>query len=184
MSQYQADNHRREYPNYPEVSGSTLPLLATVLAGFAVTIIVQIALAPGTSNDLPRRMLVGLAGFLLSTVLLLSSAVFAINAQANNYLPFLDISERSAHWMQVSDTGAWLHAMERRWRTYHVATLLTFYAGVVLVLISIGLTIWHYVGAPLAIAFTFATVAGLLANIAVGIHANRDDSSSAVGSGR
>ncbi|CAN5743244.1 hypothetical protein BH23CHL5_BH23CHL5_13220 [soil metagenome] len=30
----------REYANFPEVSGATLPLLATVLAGFAVTIVV------------------------------------------------------------------------------------------------------------------------------------------------
>lgn len=35
---------RHEYPNYPEVSGTALPLLATVLAGFAVTIIIQLTL--------------------------------------------------------------------------------------------------------------------------------------------
>jgi hypothetical protein len=97
------DPRRHEYPNYPEVSGTTLPLLATVLAGFAVTIIIQLTLSPGGTGGLAVLAEVSLVAFLLSLLAFLSATAFAVNAQANNYLPFVDLSDTTRQFMQIDD---------------------------------------------------------------------------------
>jgi hypothetical protein len=158
---------KHEYPNYPEVSGTTLPLLATVLAGFAVTIIVQLVLSPEGADSLPGSTNVALAAFLLSMLAFLSATAFAVNAQANNYLPFTNLSDTTRRFMQIDDPDAWLHRIERRWRVYHLATLIAFYSGVILLLGGVNLILWEYAGILIALLFLFAAIASLAVNVIV-----------------
>ena len=156
---------KNEYPNFPEVSGTTLPLLATVLAGFAVTIILQILLSPDASGDIPRITLVALIAFLLSLLAFLSSTAFAVNAQANNYLPFIDMTDTGKKFLGVDQTDTWLERIERRWHIYHMAGLIACYSGVVLLLAGVNLILWEYAGVVIASVFLVATLASLAVNL-------------------
>lgn len=161
------DPQRHEYPNYPEVSGTTLPLLATVLAGFAVTIIVQLTLSPTGPGGLAMLAEVALIAFLLSLLAFLAATAFAVNAQANNYLPFIDLSDTTRQFMQIDDPDAWLQRIERRWQVFHRATLFSFYAGVILLLGGVDLMLWEYAGTLVAVLFLATTVASLAINVVV-----------------
>jgi hypothetical protein len=167
-----------DVPNFPEVSGTSFPVLATVLAGFAVTIAVQLILRPDPASDLPGRVLVALGALLLATLLLLLSTVFAINAQARNYLPFLDMSDTTARRLSVADTDVWLQHVERQWHVYHVETLSAFYGGVILLLASINLLVWIYVDSLLAVMFLMATLLSLGVTTGVARAAERASSAS------
>ena len=161
------DPLRHEYPNYPEVSGTTLPLLATVLAGFAVTIIIQLTLSPAGAGGLAVLAEVSLVAFLLSLLAFLSATAFAVNAQANNYLPFIDSSDTTRQFMQIDDPDAWLQRIERRWQVYHRATLFSFYGGVILLLGGVNLLLWEYAGTLVAVLFLVTAVASLAINVLV-----------------
>jgi hypothetical protein len=147
-----------EYPNFPEVSGTSLPLLTTVLAGFAVTIIVQLMVRPDPGQPLPAREVAALIAFLLATLVLLASTTFAINAQAHNYLPFLDLGDAASRRMRIGNLGHWIVRLERRWHMFHVAALATFYTGVLLLLAGINLVVWVYLGTGAAILFLVAVI--------------------------
>lgn len=162
-----------EYPNFPEVSGTTLPLLTTVLAGFAVTIIVQIMVRGDTDASLPTRVTIALLAFLVSTLLLLSSTTFAINAQAHNYLPFLQPRPETSTLLAIDDHDAWVRRLERRWHIYHVAALATFYSGVILLLAGLDIVVWVYVGRGIALVFLGAVILNLAIILAIGLWASR-----------
>ena len=84
-----------EVLNVPKVSETSFPMRTTVLAGFAVTITAQLTLRPDGADDLPEQVVLALGAFLLSTLALVLATVFAINAQARNSLPFLDLDDVS-----------------------------------------------------------------------------------------
>jgi amino acid transporter len=167
---------KHEYPNFPEVSGTTLPLLATVLAGFAVTIIIQLVLSPEGADSLPVLTEVALAAFLLALLAFLSATAFAVNAQANNYLPFTDLSDTTRQFMQIDDPDTWLQRVERRWHVYHLATLIAFYSGVILLLGGVNLILWEYAGTLIAALFLWTALASLAVNMIVSRIAKRHES--------
>jgi hypothetical protein len=175
-----ADKQRRgefhydnDVPNFPEVSGTSFPVLTTVLAGFAVTIIVQIILQPDGTDELPWRVTLGLAAFLLSTLALLLSTIFAINAQARNYLPFFDLNDVGARLLNVDDIPDWLQEIEQAWYVYHWAALIAFYSGVALLLGGINLIVWVYAGPGLAIMFLTTILLILGITIAIAMYVAR-----------
>jgi len=175
-----ADKQRRggfhydnDVPNFPEVSGTSFPVLTTVLAGFAVTIIVQIILQPDGTDELTWRVTLGLAAFLLSTLALLLSTIFAINAQARNYLPFFDLNDVGARLLNVDDIQNWLQKIEQAWYVYHSAALIAFYSGVALLLGGINLIVWVYAGPGLAIMFLTTILLILGITIAIAMYVAR-----------
>lgn len=166
-------HYGNDVPNFPEVSGTSFPVLATVLAGFAVTIAAQLILRPDAGAELPGRVVLAIGAFLLSTLALLFSTVFAINAQARNYLPFLDLSESGRELMDVDDLDRWIISIERKWYIYHWATLVAFYSGAALLLAGINLIVWVFVGAALAIMFLVAILASTGIAFAVAMYVER-----------
>jgi hypothetical protein len=164
-----------DVPNFPEVSGTSFPVLATVLAGFAVTIAVQLILRPDGADALPGRIVLAIGAFLLSTLALLFSTVFAINAQARNYLPFLDLSDAGRDLMNVGDLTEWVIGIERQWYIYHWATLFAFYSGTILLLTGINLIVWVFIGAALAVMFLVAILASIGVAFAVAMYVERAD---------
>jgi hypothetical protein len=165
-----------EYPNFPEVSGTSFPLLSTVLAGFSVTIIVQLMVRPDPGEPLPAREVAALIAFLLAVLVLLASTTFSVNAQAHNYLPFLDLGDAAARRLRIDDLTDWLERLERRWYMFHVAALATFYAGVLLLLLGLNLVVWVYLGTGAAIIFLIAVVLDVGILHAVGVWVSRRNS--------
>jgi hypothetical protein len=166
-------HYGRDLPNFPEVSGTSFPVLTTVLAGFALTIAVQLILRPDDANDLPLSATVALASFLFSILALIVATVFAINAQARNYLPFLGHDDAELRHFGVEDDTSWLLTIERQWYIYHWATLVAFYSGVALLLAGIALVVWAYVGAILTGLFVAAILLSFVITFGVALYVDR-----------
>jgi hypothetical protein len=158
-----------EQPNGPEVAGTSFPLLSTVLAGFAVTIVIQLLLHPAL-EDPSARVLVALVSFLLGTLMFISSIGFALNAQANNYLPFVDLGPTGTRLLNVTDHSGWLRRIVQRWAIYFAAALFTFYIGVALLLAGLNLVVWEFIGGWVALVF----LAAILINLVVVIYLQRN----------
>jgi hypothetical protein len=158
-----------EQPNGPEVAGTSFPLLSTVLAGFAVTIVVQFLLHPAL-EDPSSRVLIALVAFLLAALMFISSIGFALNAQANNYLPFIDLGPTGARLLNVDDRSGWMRRIVQRWAIYFAAALFTFYIGVALLLAGLNLVVWEFIGGWVALIFFTA----ILVNLVVVIYLQRN----------
>jgi hypothetical protein len=158
-----------EQPNGPEVAGTSFPLLSTVLAGFAITIAVQMILHP-SFEDATARMMVALVSFLLATLMFISSIGFALNAQANNYLPFLDLGAAGLRMLNVTDRSSWLRRIVQRWAIYFAAALLSFYVGVALLLTGLNVMVWEFVGGVIALIL----LAAILANLVIVVYLQRN----------
>ena len=159
-----------EQPNGPEVAGTSFPLLSTVLAGFAITIAIQLVLDPVT-EDPSARIYIALVSFLLATLMFISAIGFALNAQANNYLPFLDMGTRGLRSMNVDDRTMWLRRIVQRWAVYFAAALFAFYVGIALLLVGLNIIVWELINGWVAlilfgvILINLATVVYLQRNI-------------------
>jgi hypothetical protein len=160
-------------PNIPEVSGTSFPLLTTVLAGFAVTIAVQLIIRPDTSEELPFRIVAAIAAFLGSTLFFISSIIFAVNAQTHNYLPFLQLDESGRRLLGIVDYRQWLDSLVRQWELFHLVAIVTFYGGIVLLLTGVNLIVWFFIGNGMALLFLGFILFNLLLTILVGLYVDR-----------
>jgi hypothetical protein len=154
-----------DQPNMPEVSGTSFPLLTTVLSGFAVTIAVQLIIRPDDTADLPFRVVAAIVMFLASTLVFISSIIFAVNAQAHNYLPFFGLDNDARAMMGVQDRDRWITWLKGSWDAYHLAALATFYAGILLLLAGVNMIVWEFVGVGTALIMLFLIIANLALTI-------------------
>jgi hypothetical protein len=159
-------------PNIPEVSGTSFPLLTTVLAGFAVTIAVQLIIRPDASEELPFRIVAAIVAFLASTLFFISSIVFAVNAQTHNYLPFLQLDESGRQLLGIEDHRQWLTALVQRWELLHLVAIVTFYGGIALLLAGVNLIVWVFVGNGVALLFLGFIFLNLALKMIVGTYVN------------
>ena len=160
-------------PNLPEVSGTSFPVLTTVLAGFAVTIAVQLIIRPDATDDLGARLIAAIIVFLASTLLFIVSIVFGVNAQSYNYLPFLELGENSRRILAAEDYGTWIFRLKRRWEAFHVASLATFYGAILLLLGGVNLIVWEFIGAAVAITVLAIILASLVLTLSVSFYVDR-----------
>lgn len=154
----------REAPdsaNGPDVAGTSFPLLSTVLAGFGITIALQVILHPA-SDDPSVRVVTAIIAFLLATLMFVSSIGFSLNAQANNYLPFLDLGPTAARLLNVNDRSRWIRKMAQRWAIYFAASMFTFYVGIALLLAGLNLIVWEFAGGIIAAILLLAIMLNLL----------------------
>jgi VIT1/CCC1 family predicted Fe2+/Mn2+ transporter len=162
-----------DQPNLPEVSGTSFPLLTTVLAGFAVTIAVQLIIRPDAAADLPVRVTAAIIIFLASTLVFIASIAFAVNAQGHNYLPFIELERDSQRMLGVHEHNRWISWLQRGWESYHLAAILTFYGGIFLLLGGVNLIVWEFVGSGVAIAVFVLILANILLTVGVGLTIER-----------
>ncbi len=162
-----------DQPNLPEVSGTSFPLLTTVLAGFAVTIAVQLIIRPDAAEALPLRITLGIVVFLASTLIFIASIVFAVNAQGHNYLPFIDLSQARAADFGVSDRGRWIQWLHAGWTSFHTAAITTFYVGIMLLLGGVNLIVWEFVGAGVGLIVLMLILATIGLVVLVGLTIER-----------
>jgi hypothetical protein len=154
-------------PNLPEVSGTSFPLLTTVLAGFAVTIAVQLIIRPDADAEISGRVITAIVIFLASTLAFISSIAFAVNAQAHNYLPFIQIDESTQRLIGVPDYARWLGWLQRGWDSFHLAAMITFYGGILLLLAGVNLIVWEFVGPGVAVIVLLLILSNIAANAGV-----------------
>jgi ABC-type multidrug transport system fused ATPase/permease subunit len=169
-----------EQPNAPEVSGTSFPLLSTVLAGFAITTGVQLVLGTDIAETMTGKIVVALVLVMLSALLFLSSTGFALNAQANNYLPFLELGESGRKLLHIDDHAAWVTRVSRRWKRFYTTAVLFFSLGVLLLLAGVNLIVWEFAGSTLAIALLIAILANVALVVGVTIVLNRDPERAAI----
>jgi hypothetical protein len=154
-------------PNLPEVSGTSFPLLTTVLAGFAVTIAVQLIIRPDAEADLSGRVVTAIVIFLASTLAFISSIAFAVNAQSHNYLPFIQIDENSRRLLGVADHTRWIGWVQRGWDSFHLAAMITFYGGILLLLAGVNLIVWEFVGPGVAVVVLMLILSNIAINVGI-----------------
>jgi hypothetical protein len=142
-----------DQPNLPEVAGTSFPQLTAILAGFATTIAVQLIIRPEDSAAIPQITQFAILVMLGATLLFISSVIFAINAQAHNYLPFLELGTTGRELFGISDFDGWIERVVRRWKSFHRASIITFYGGIALLLGGVNLIVWEFIGLALALAF-------------------------------
>jgi hypothetical protein len=162
-----------DQPNLPEVSGTSFPLLTTVLAGFAVTIAVQLIIRPDPGTEISTRITAAIIIFLASTLVFISSIVFAVNAQAHNYLPFITDTQSFKNLLGFEDYESWIDWLHQGWDTFHLAAITTFYGGVFLLLAGVNLIVWEFVGNGAALIVLMLIVANVLLTLSVGIAIER-----------
>jgi hypothetical protein len=160
-------------PNLPEVSGTSFPLLTTVLAGFAVTIAVQLIIRPDASESLPFRVTLSIIIFLTSTLVFISSIVFAVNAQSHNYLPFISDDGSSSRMHGVSNRDQWINWLHRGWESFHSASIITFYSGILLLLAGVNIIVWEFVSGSIALIVLSLIIANIALNVLVGLRIDR-----------
>lgn len=118
-------------PNLWEVTGTTLPLLSTVLAGFCVTIVVQLLIQP-EARQTGDLLHLGLTFLAVSIPLFLASTAFAIWGQAYNYLSLTsDVKELMIfdHTPSQQEWKKYLDASHTIWQKWHTSTLILYYIG-------------------------------------------------------
>ncbi len=156
-------------PNLPEVSGTSFPLLTTVLAGFAVTIAVQLIIRPDSAETLPLRVSLSIIIFLASTLVFISSIIFAVNAQSHNYLPFMTSDRMSSVMHGVSDHKQWIVWLYEGWDSFHRASIITFYSGILLLLAGVNIIVWEFVSGGVALIVLTLIFANVVINVVVGL---------------
>jgi hypothetical protein len=128
-----------DMPNAQEVTKTALPLLSTVLAGFAVTISAQLAILPGASQGAvhPRHLLAAVVIILACSVpFFLAAATFAVWGQGYSYIiltgdnwVILGVDEKLRN-----DTIKWadyLNKCHRAWLCWHRAAINAYQLGLI-----------------------------------------------------
>jgi hypothetical protein len=149
-----------EQPNLPEITKTTLPLLSTVLAGFAVTILVSLFSLFMQSKDnhswppSPNQALFwGLIILTISIPMFLSSAIFAVWGQAYNYQSVTEKEVRDFLNIQDSDKDKYMKDLYDKWFGWHQASNLTFFIGVFAFFIGTGILLWILIEWPMGLIF-------------------------------
>jgi hypothetical protein len=131
-------------PNVLEVTGTTLPLLTTVLAGFAVTIIVQL-INNTEAGELPTLLNSGLTLIALSVPLFLGAALFATWGQSYNYTVLTDELKKLIKFNKTEDSlERYLNICHTNWVNYHEASNFIYYLGLAFFILGTDLLIYRY----------------------------------------
>ena len=133
-------------PNLLEVTGTTMPLLSTVLAGFSVTIIVEL-LTQTEAGQCGTPLNIGLTLLAISVPFFLSSTIFSVWGQSYNYLILTkDVKEIMNFTHSAQEWKNYLDASHTIWQKWHTSTILFYYIGLIIFISGIDLLIYKYVG--------------------------------------
>lgn len=129
---------RPDEPNLPNVPGTTLPLVSTVLAVFAFTVVTEFLVS--WSYHFPLPLLIGLASLFIASFLLIASTVSSIWAQSYNYFPLLPLDDDRLMLfkLDVNDDDQTLADYHDKLMFYYRIASLLFIMGTVAFLSGIG----------------------------------------------
>ena len=150
-------------PNMPEITKTTLPLLTTVLAGFAVLIITSLFVESKSNPSSPwpppnQGLFWGLTILAVSVPLFLTSTIFAIWGQAYNY-QYLTEDVRKVLRIELADCALnnYLQTLEDKWQIWHISAVLTFTLGTVAFVLGTAILLSTYIG-QLALYIFLSTI--------------------------
>jgi hypothetical protein len=162
-----------DQPNLPEVSGTSFPLLTTVLAGFAVTIAVQLIISPDVRDEASALVTTSILIFLASTLVFISSIVFAVNAQAHNYLPFVNSDDAITAEFGIADRSRWLAWLHQGWDMFHMASIVTFYGGILLLLGGVNVVVLEFMGIGPAVVVLLLILGNVALTVGMALRIDR-----------
>lgn len=151
-------------PNLPEITSTTMPLLSTVLAGFAVTIIATLLTQGNPSNIWPLpNPFWGLILLATSTPLLLTTAFFGIRAQAYSYLNLnIDVQRMLELKEPGYNINYYLEMIYNKWLLWYQAADLAFTLGLLAFVGGIDLLLWNYLGLVGALIFLLIIIFAII----------------------
>ena len=136
-------------PNLLEVTGTTIPLLSTVLAGFVVTIITQL-LTQSEASQAGTLLHIGLTLLAISFPFFLAATSFAVWAQSYNYLILTsDVKELMNFDISKQQSQRWkdyLDASHTIWQKWYGSALIFYYIGLILFVVGVNFLFLRYIG--------------------------------------
>ena len=183
------DNRVPDTPNTGELAGTTLPLLSTVLAGFAIAIMGQIPasvaaiLTDPASQAMKDRILENGARYValplaISVAIFLTSAVCAVHSQAYSYRFLLELPRDMQMFFLAIDRDTnqgeeFFRNVLIRWRKqqdyWYKIAVWVFYFGVVLFSIGIAGFLWIFVATWVALVFAAVSVLCIVALLVIAV---------------
>jgi hypothetical protein len=163
-------------PNLPEITSTTLPLLSTVLAGFAVTIIATLLTQANVSKIWPLPNLFwSLVLLAISAPLLLTSTFFAVRAQAYSYLTLTSEVQNflKLHAPATFNFDNYVERIYKKWLLWYEAADFAFSLGLLTFVGGTGLLLWNYVGLVGALIFLGITILAIIGGIWLQIRENK-----------
>jgi hypothetical protein len=157
-------------PNLPEITSTTLPLLSTVLAGFAVTIIATLLTQSDFSKTWPLpNPFWGVVLLAISTPLFLTSAYFGIRAQAYSYLNMTADVQKILKLDDPPFVDTYLERIYNKWLIWYYGADNVFVLGLLAFGVGIGLLLWNYLTLMAALIFlgiiTLCVIVGIILQI-------------------
>jgi hypothetical protein len=141
-----------------EITGTNIPLLSTVLAGFAVTIIIELINDNKYYRDISFLCTKnGLSLIAISIPLFLSSAVYATYGQSYNFLILTkDVKElmRFTDDLLCTSSEKWqeyLNTLYTIWQYWHRTSIAIYYAGMIFFIVGINIIFLIYIGLVVAV---------------------------------
>jgi hypothetical protein len=155
------------FPNRQQITKTALPLLATVLAGFAVTVSAQVLYLTGVNaiqSPTHRATLIGLILITTSIPFLLASTIYSIWADASSYqhlnpdtLKVLGIK----YTMEELEVKGYFTEQEHRWHRWYQSAVWSYYVGTALFVVGVCIDLANLLGPWALMLFIFATVISL-----------------------
>ncbi len=133
-------------PIVPAVTTDSLPLLATVLAGFSASTVVALLLSTsvdvrGAQANAPVQLALALLS--ASVLVLLAATSFAVWGRAYDYR---SLTKETREILKITAQGEALElyflALHREWSFWHRAASVTYYLGLALFVVGKGLLLY------------------------------------------
>jgi hypothetical protein len=147
-------------PNQPEITKTTLPLLTTVLAGFAMTIIVQLFIRNDARETWPPHLglFLGLMFLAVSVPLFMSATIYAIWGQQYTYHHLTqEVREILNIDLDIKDLHKHGRELNAKWHMWHMAAITMFTVGVITFALGTGILLLTFIGIVTATLF-FLTI--------------------------
>jgi hypothetical protein len=151
-------------PNMLDLSGTTLPLISTVLAGFSLTIIVTAA-SVLSSLSYKNAVTSGLVVLTVNVPILLFSTTAAIRSQAFSYRYLMSQDVLDVIGITKADLRARIPGWHTRWYRWYLAGVLSYYLGLVLFALGMDIIVWAIINRWAGILFIAAFAAGAVVTV-------------------
>jgi hypothetical protein len=139
-----------------------VPLLATVLAGFAMVTLASVAVQSNIKqmwSPLNFGLVLGVLCLSASIPLLIVATFFAIWGQAFTYQSLTEeVRDLMGITLEGDDLRAYLAEKELLWLRFHRDAVIAIVFGAIAFLIGIGSLVWSLLGTVVGLCFGFVTV--------------------------
>jgi hypothetical protein len=154
-------------PNLPAVTTTFVPLLATVVAGFAATAVVGLSTLSNLQSQFSEQAWwtssdVVIGSFALCIPVMLTAAALAAWGSA---FDCRDLGADARQALNITKAGselkAYLEKMHSNWEAWHKASLVAYLIGLFLLLHGNFLLLWNLASSTIAWLFVIVVILGI-----------------------